>query len=57
MDIKQYVIEDYDNSRDNTQYRARFIINTDWDYWWDKLIFLTANTPEYKPYIQFIFSN
>ena len=39
MNITEYVIADYDNGRDKTQYRIRFPIETDWDYWNDKIMF------------------
>jgi len=39
MNITGYVIDDYENGRDKTQYRIRFHIETDWDYWNDKIMF------------------
>jgi hypothetical protein len=38
MNITEYVIDDYENGRDKTQYRIRFPIETDWDYWNDKIM-------------------
>jgi len=58
MDITEYVLDDYENVRDKTQYRIRFWINTDWDEWRDGLAFRAADTPTiYKPFARLVFSN
>lgn len=57
MDITEYVMDDYNNNRDKTQYRIRFWINTDWDVWRDGLTFISGNWTENRPYIRLVFSN
>ena len=57
MDVTEYVMDDYNNNRDKTQYRIRFWINTDWDDWWDVLTFISGNWTENRPYIRLVFSN
>ena len=52
LDITEYVLNDYNNSRDKTQYRIRFEVNTDWDNLTDDLGFLTSfEDPEHDPLI------
>jgi hypothetical protein len=42
LDITQYVSDDYNNDRYQTQYRIRFEVDTDWDNLTDKLGFKTT---------------
>ena len=44
LEITDYVLDDYENSRDKTQYRIRFEVDTDWDYLTDALGFSTSNS-------------
>ena len=39
LDITEYVLNDYNYNRARSQYRVRFPIETDWDYWNDKIMF------------------
>ena len=56
LDITDYVLDDYNNSREKTQYRIRFPIETDWDYLGDLTNFLTSfNDPEHDPLIVLYF--
>ncbi|MBC8526178.1 MAG: T9SS type A sorting domain-containing protein [Candidatus Cloacimonetes bacterium] len=57
FDITPYVLNDYTNSRDKTQYRIRFPIETDWDFLSDNLVFYTNfNIPEESPLIVLYFN-
>jgi len=40
LDITDYVLDDYNSSRDKSQYRIRFPIETDWDYLAEWLCFV-----------------
>jgi len=42
LGITDYVLDDYNNGRDKTQYRIRFPIETDWDYWHDNIYIHTG---------------
>ena len=42
FEVTDYVQEDYNNSRDKSQYRIRFPLETDWDYWNDKIYIHTG---------------
>ena len=44
LDITDYVLYDYNNIKDKTQYRIRFPIETDWDYLGDLTNFSTSNS-------------
>jgi len=59
MDISEYIINDYNNNRNKTQYRLRFWINTDWDNSWSDCVkFISANAiSNPKPFIRFFFSS
>jgi len=58
FDITPYVIDDYTNGRDKTQYRIRFPIETDWDYLVDWLYFLARSAdPETAPLIVIYFTS
>ena len=58
FDITPYVFDDYTNGRDKTQYRIRFPIETDWDYLYDQVNFLTSfNDPEHDPLIVIYFKS
>lgn len=58
LGISDYVLDDYNNSRDKTQYRIRFPIETDWDYRYDQVNYLTSfNDPEHDPLIVLYFSS
>ena len=58
LDITDYVLYDYNNGRDKTQYRIRFPIETDWDYRFDYLVFhATAENDLRNPLIVLYFES
>jgi hypothetical protein len=58
LDITQYVLDDYNNDRYQTQYRIRFEVDTDWDNLTDKLGFLTSwDDPEHDPMLVLFFKS
>ena len=59
LDITEYVLDDYNNDRDKTQYRIRFEVDTDWDYLTDALGFSTSNSAavNHRPLIFIYFTS
>ena len=59
LDVTSSVIQDYELSRDKTQYRIAFQIDTDWDNESDMVAFITGNPPidEYTPIMYFFFTD
>lgn len=55
LDITEFVQDDYNNSRNRSQYRIRFPIETDWDYWYDKMGFYSGECYDEDSPIIFIF--
>ena len=45
LEITDYVLDDYMNSRNKTQYRIRFPIETDWDSLYDYIYLRQGSTP------------
>lgn len=58
LDITDYVLDDYNSSRNKTQYRIRFPIETDWDYRFDYLVFhATAENDIRNPLIMIYYKS
>ena len=58
LDITQYLLDDYNNDRYQTQYRIRFEVDTDWDSLTDALGFLTSfDDFEHDPMIMLFYKS
>lgn len=51
LDVTEFVKNDIDSARTYNQYRMRFTIDTDQDNLGDKLIFISGDSPLYKPFL------
>lgn len=55
LGVTEYVQDDYNNSRSKSQYRIYFPIETDWDYWYDKIGFYSGECYDEHAPVMFIY--